>query len=293
MKHPVRLLDKITRVCPLGVRFWDEVMDTTVSSGLVVTCYPKQQPRRRVRATVNYSGVFVFQNLPGLREVENGAGDVAFWASLTQRHDFVVEVEDLVERFLAMRFPAQLPVRGLFALPAEPGASPPGPVVPLVPLYSSPVRLVPAGMAVVRATLWDPDAGAPAAWAVLAVRRSGQRVGHGIADDQGRVAVLFPYPEPAVASGSPPAGLQMAEQSWLLEIQANYERTSPPQPVPDLPDLSATLRQRAATLWANTARTQPLPSPTLQFGQELVLSSQRAGPADPDPQSRLWITSTG
>ena len=294
MNHPVRGVERVTRVCPLGMRFWDPVTDSPVSAGLHVTAYPKDRPGRPTRAAVNHSGVFVLQDLPGLAEVERGAGDDEYWASLPPGPEFVVEVRDAEERFLPFRFSVRPPVKGLFSWPEErAGASPPA-AVPVVPLYSSPVRAVPPGMTAVRATLYDPDAEAPAAGAVLEASVGGRRLGRGVADGAGRVALIVPYPEPAAAFGSPPAGRRLAEQHWTLALAAGYGLASPPPAAAaDVLDLGATLAPPRATLWADTARAHPLTQATLRFGRELVLQSARAAPTDPDPRSALWVTAAG
>ena len=90
----------------------------------------------KIAAVENRSGVFVFRRLPGMREVENGAGDDTFWAAHPPTFDFVLEVSDRAGRFLPYALPLQLPVRRLLTLPAaSPLASSDS-----MPLFSAPWR---------------------------------------------------------------------------------------------------------------------------------------------------------
>jgi len=174
MSDPVRILERLTLVTPLGVQFWDEVSGSIIADGLSVTTYPASNPARRVPGFPNRSGTYVMQNLPGLRDFENGAGDAEFWDNLDplSRLPFVIEVVDYTRRFQPFLFSADLPVRGLFTLECVSG-SPPDKARPVVPLYSAPSRAVPGGMAVLRSSLWNPLVDAPAAWAMLEGRING------------------------------------------------------------------------------------------------------------------------
>lgn len=51
MNVAVRVYDWITRVAPLGVRFWDAATDTPVRAGLQVAVYPIDDPRLQVLAS--------------------------------------------------------------------------------------------------------------------------------------------------------------------------------------------------------------------------------------------------
>jgi hypothetical protein len=184
-------------------------------------------------------------------------------------------------------------VRGLWSLPFD---SPVG-VSPTVPLFSAPTRPVPGGVGVVRAQLVDPTAtssqgpGGPAAWAVLEASVPGQPAVRSIADDQGRIALLVPYPPPssvplAGVGGSPligtsPAALPLSEQTWLLTIRAAY---APRAGLGGLPELAETLEQPAALVWADQARTHLLDQVELRYGRETVLTSR-----DPSEPSVLFI----
>jgi hypothetical protein len=270
MSDPAQVLETFTRVTPLGVRFWDPVAGAA-AEGLSVTAYRADVDRQRLTAVMNRKGVYYLQGVPGFRDLEGGAGDAAYWDSLPPRRRFVIEVVDPAGRFVPFSFTADLPCRGVFPWQCA-TASPPDPPAAFVPLFSAAARAVPAGSAAVRADLWDPAAGAPAAGAVLEVRPAGQPAARGVADDQGRVVVLLPYPPPALpfpALGSPLAGpaVPLAQQQWPVALRAAY---APPRPAPPR-DLCATLRQPPADLWSGSSRLAPLTGATLRFGQDLVL----------------------
>lgn len=317
MRAPFRRLELVTLVAPLGLRFRDVVTNTFVNDGLSVTVYPLANPLRRTLAFANRTGVYVLHHAPGLSEFEHGAGDDAFWAGVPQGQPFVVEVEDTERRFLPFKLTLNLPQKGIYnwvsPLPsaAQP-LSPPAAVTP-VPLYSAPTRSTPAGLAVLRAELWNPLAQMPAAWAVIEARVEDLLLARGIADERGRLALIFPYPPPqkfsvsspvsSPADASPPAprGPSIYEQEWRITLSAGYAPLASPPAPPDvttaaaLPDLNATLaqlNQPPANLWLDFAQHVRLLAVTLRFGRELVLQSEDSiNHSPPAPPSRaLFIT---
>src|SRR5262249_37581599 len=148
---------------------------------------------------------------------------------------------DSQNRFISFSFNADLPARGLFSLQCGAPESPPN-APPIVPLYSSPARSVPGAMAVVRAELHLPPPpgkkwGEQAAWAVVAAAVPGHATVRGIADEKGRIAMIFPYPEPAAVSptsppGSPPSSgtADLRQQQWLIRLTAAYMGLQPVPP---------------------------------------------------------------
>ena len=298
--------DTVTITAPLGLRFRDESTGELVGEGLRVAVFEPSKPAGKVQAIANPSGVYVVHHAPGLIAIEHGIGDAKFWSSLPPKRNFVVAVTDAERRFQPFQIDVQLPQRGIFNWVSPFGMSPPGSASG-IPLYSSPVRKVPAGMAVVRADLWDASNDLPAAWTVVEVLVDDQLVGRGIADDQGRLAVIFPQPAPprftALSSpsvGSPPAvtGLPLTEQTWGLNLRALYEPMDPlplfpgeSGPEQGLPDLRAMLSQPEATLWADPELTIPLTTVSLSYGRELILKSRPAlSTSPPTRESVLFIT---
>jgi hypothetical protein len=298
-----RIVEHLTLIAPLGLRFWDEVFGKTIGDGLLVTAYPETQPYRRVTAGSNPSGIYVLHHLPGLREVENGVGDHDFWNAHPPQSPFVIEVMDRERRFQPFLLQLLLPVRGVYNWQLLAEGSPPTGMLG-VPLYSTPTRVVPAAMAVLRADLWDPrggqdQQGAPASWAVLEAHIPGRPVVRGMADAQGRIALIFAYPEPVTnVLESPPltsplstveGGTALRQQAWAVALQAAYV---PQHPTPALPNLDEVLAQSPAQLWDvwdDVEHTELTPV-TLRFGQELIVRSRDAARR---PRPALFITTAG
>lgn len=271
------LLERVTRVAPLGIRFWDEVSGAFIRDGLNVNAYPAANPALNTPAIVTPSGVYAFIHLPGLREFEIGRGDQEVWS----KYSFIVQVKDAQNRFQAFQFTAHVPACGVYAFEcASPPFSPPSSAQANVPLFSSPARLAPGAMAVLRADLWDAVAGVPAAYAMAEVEFDGKTLARGFADRQGRVAIIFAYPEPpGFTLASPLSGQHtLSKQTWTIQLRAFY---SPIVPVPTLPDLCAVLNQNETSLFENVSPLTDLFETTLEFGNELILKSQS--------QSVLWI----
>jgi hypothetical protein len=310
MAQTLQILERLTLVAPLGLRFHDAATGESVASGLVVTVYPANNAARRVAAVVNRSGTYVLHHATGLREFEQGAGDDEFWATLPQPQAFIVEVLDGERRFQPFVFEAELPAaRGLYRWPSPFEPSPPSPpsvsaTQSSIPLYSAPARALSSGMAVVRADMWDTQRSAPAAWAVLEARIGGQLHARGLSDERGSIALIFPYPKPndaplASPVESPPRNqnVPLLEQTWDITLNAGYAPGPPGSNAPSFPDLRATLDQLnapPARLWADFAGADELTGATLRYGQELVLKSQDSvNVSPPAPQSVLFITPAG
>jgi hypothetical protein len=261
----VKILERVSRVAPLGIRCWDPVTGQIVADGLVVAASPATGGRRRT-ATRTPSGTFVLRGLPGLHEQEQGEGDAEYWSSVTTR-PFLVEVADLQRRFHPIRVEAEAPTRGVLTVTGLPeGLRPP---LPAVPLLSTVSRPTPPGMAVVRAELWWTDR-RPAALAILEVTVPGRAPVIGLADRLGRVAVMFPYPDPPAVAGSLPSGGGLAEQVWTVGLGA-YAGLD--DPGPDPPDLRDVLRQPPVTPLATLSPPSPLTETTLSYGRQLVVTS--------------------
>jgi hypothetical protein len=294
MNGPWRPLERISRVTPFGIRFVDEATGSVVSDGLTVEVYPAGQRERRVAARPNRIGTFVAAHLGGPRDpdFEFGAGDEPFWTrGPTRPH--TVEVADRNGNFQPFVFEHPLPQRG-HVVPSCVRSSP---LATLLPLYSTASRIVPAGIAVVRAELRYPvvsPAGRtvypPAAWAVLEARVQGEPPARGIADREGRVAILLSYPEPTTgpvrpASPPPAGGRPLASQEWDVVLDAYFEPLEPP---PERPDLCRTLAQARAALWVGAPFETPLGPRRLSYGADLIVRSE----ASDDP-SMLLVTPAG
>jgi hypothetical protein len=270
------LFEKLVRVAPFGVSFWDVDLGRRVTDGLEVTLIPDGQPFTRVPAFRNTSGVYVAQNLPGLRSFEFGdEGGFESPASPRDVHGFRVEVVDLTGRFHDVSFEAGLPVDSLFEAMCGSPPSPPGGIYDVVPLFSLPSRPVPAGFAAVRSQLVNVD-GSPAHLAALEiVAFGGAEPVRGYADVRGEVLTLVPYPEPSGSTGSPPfvPGGKLTDQHWQIEVGASVPGAPPDA---TLPDICSFALQQPASL---TVGGIPLPATqTLDYGRDLILPPRPAAP---------------
>jgi hypothetical protein len=307
--NPVRVLERLTLTAPLGVAFHDTVTRLRVAAGLDATVYAKTNPARRAKLFVNPSGIYALSRAPGLsREFEFGAGDEEFWerwSSTAAQQPYVLEVVDLLDRFQPFSLEIDLPRRGVFDWISPIETSPPESLAPAsIPLYSAPARRVPPGMAVVRAELLDTERDAPAAWALVEARYEDRLIARGMSDAGGRLALIFPYPAPAMSAitspaESPPAmrSPPLDRQKWDVTISAGYAGREAASSVPSMPDLRAALEQlrdAPARLWEDREGGAELTRIQLQYGRELVLKTQ--GPdssSPPSPRSALLITPAG
>lgn len=301
--NPVRVLERLTLTAALGLVFRDTATGERVGRGLSVEVYRRANPRARAAAFANPSGVYVLHDAPGLGATRFGAGDEAFWAGQPELSGYVVEVSDAERRFLPASFEVELFRRGLYDFDSPLAASSP-PEPTSVPLYSAPTRRVPPGFASLRAELWDASAEAPAAWAVLEARVAGRLAARGMSDAAGRLALLFPYPEPArTQAGSPPdsppalRAAPLLEQTWELALGVGYtgELARPaPAPFPDLRRALGQLNAPPARLWADRPGGAEIASAVLRFGREIVLRPDSfASLSPPARQSALLITPAG
>lgn len=277
-----RLLERLTIISPLGIRFRDAVSGAVVDEGLSVSAYSPTNTSRRVEAFANRKGVYVFHDLPGLRGVEYPAGDEDPLNDLRGKWPFVLEVTDVRNRFIPFILKVDVPTKGLYRWESETVLSPPSQESPVI-LYPAPTRPVPSPMAAVRAELWDPLLGRPASWTVVEAVIEGVVQGRGISDELGRLLVMFPYPEPKDFPSSPPhpAPLRIFDRTWTLQLRAFY---SPDPDVPAIPELKKVFEQQPAALWSSVSPAIPLGHQTLKYGSELVLASES--------ESELLITPT-
>lgn len=249
---PEPMFEHISLVAPLGLRFWDLVTDALLTTGLTVVAAPQNQPGQTVTATVSPSGIYGFAHLPGLRELENGEGDKDYWERLTdaQRRPFRIKVTDSEGHFNPFTLNVTAPQRRVYAYRCADATVMPNARNGAIPLFSRPARPIPSGIAVIRAEVKPDDK--PAAWAVVEVRQSTTVLGHGLVDERGQVAVIFPYPPPNIRTN-------LLKQSWQLELHTYYDALSSNDS--KIPDLCELLKQPLI-------RQQTV---TLQYGQELIV----------------------
>jgi hypothetical protein len=273
-------LERLTVFTPLGIRFWDPARDTQVSDGLTVTARREETRRPVSLAFRTTSGVYAFQGLPGLREIEYPAAESVLTGGPLVTKRFIIEVTDGQRRFLPLVFSMDLPYRGIF--PTGVASNALGGRLPGFYLFSSPTRPVMPSLAVVRAQLEeliDETTRRPAAHAILELQMAGQPTAYGLADERGRVAVFFPYPTftGTVGGVSPLTSLAaVGPQRWEVSVGVRYD--PPALTVPRgsrLPDLRSICSQAPGIIWSTLAVPPGLAvtqlSAELTFGQELML----------------------
>jgi hypothetical protein len=283
----IRILEKHSLACLLGVRFWDSVTQSSVGGDLRVTARPAGADRGTLErnATRTPSNVFAFHWLPGTRDIESEADDPGFWnlPGTLQPRKFVIEANDPSGQFMPCTFEADAPNRGLFPFPSPFSQSPPlgslASTAPVVPLFSSPARAVPGGMAAVRAQIQAFPGLQAAAYALVEIEAKSASgppiVARGMADEQGRVAVIFPYPElpPPAAIGSPvPSGGQtLATREWTVSVRVFWGPAPTDGGLPKLEDILYAQPERMVLGTASPAA--PFTPPTIRFGRDLILRS--------------------
>ena len=267
----------------LGIRFWDPVLADQVGDGLVVTAWPDEVSGPVFEAFRTRSGIYAFQGLPGLRNVEYPLSDTVVIASPPDSRRFVVEVSDPQKRYFPAAFTVDLPLpyRGIFPT-AAPG-SPPDDQLPGFYLYSASTRTAASGLAALRGQLLEANTLKPAAYAVIEVIVDGQ-TWYGIADARGSVLVLLPYPTFITLLGQSPPDNSLSEQEWELTIRVLYNPTTLTELTgTEVPHLHSILDQAAGTIWP-TESGPPVSSwlTDLTFGQELVMRTGNL--------SYLWVS---
>lgn len=298
MTPTVQVFERVSRHAPFGLRLWDIAGATDLVDGLDIEVSARADSQSSVRAFVNRSGVYSVAGLPGLRRFELGEADddAAFNAALRR---YRVTVRDPQGRFLPFAFDADLPARGLFTwlppdsppqpllLPTDHG-SPPGPMIGRVPLFSAPSRAEPGPVASVRTQLRELGGERAAAWALLTASIDSLVQGIGLADEEGRVAVLFPYPDrPRRTLTSPPPAVN--DFRWSVELTAYYIPRPADTPAPAIPDLADVLAQLASpqVLFRSTVSPpQALPALPLEYRGPLTVRTETTATG---PSSFLFV----
>lgn len=286
-------LETVTRRAPLGLRFLDLVRGVTVNDGLMVRAWPAGTTEPKLIALRSpLSGAYGFRTLPGLRRFEMAERPASDWCgsppvgsppvglptaeeltNLTTLRDlliadesppranFIVSVEDRWERFLPQTIEICLPKERLIE----------------VPLFSSPARLAPAGLGVVRGQVVMRQDASPAAWALITASPDNNTTNYvAITDARGMFAVFVPYASalpPLV--GSPPHGSGTIDQlTWQLTIRVFYQ-PSKQRFVPDLasPDILSILEQGGAEVYDQLGTHSSTLVRPLRFGVDLVVAT--------------------
>jgi hypothetical protein len=278
--------DRITSVALFGARFVDTATGAPVAEGLTVTLFASARPEARADAFVTRGGMFARERVPGFGTLDVGsgveivpdlgAGDKAYWEKVAAAdRPYVVEVRDQLGCFLPVSFRTTIPTPGPF------GTGGPASGLPEArKLFSAPARLAPPSTAVLRAELRErksadyPD-GRPLKHALFIVECGGKPVGTGVADGDGRAAVMFSYPEPPPSSPGSPKNLFC----WPISVKVYHAGLAAPAAdrPSKLPDVEDLLAQEKDSLRLKVFKSLP-PDPVeeldvlkLELGQELVL----------------------
>lgn len=267
--------DTQVREALFGVQFRDALGGRVVADGLEVEIEDRWQPpaqnQRRRTLVANRSGVFVLHAFAGLRGDEGEALDPP-----PAPGRFRVTVRDRLARYVPTALSPALPGDGLFALA---GGGSPLALPPHVPLFSAATRELPVGMASVRAELRVAgDDEAPVPWARLELWLGTTRLAEGLADEAGRVLLVFPLPRPPQpALRSSPASMQ-TRLEWTVTLRAHAD---PRLGADGVPDLEAVLEQPRVPLVQGASPFVPLAPLRLQGGRTLVAASP--------PSSYLYV----
>ena len=277
------------------------ISDRQIRDGLVVHALAASASHRPIAATRSSAGAYAFHSLPGLHSAEYPDERVV----PVESRDYVVTVEDRLGRYLPVAFGLKLPLgyRGLFVdgglTSSGSPPSPPDGTGPGAYLFSAPSRSVPPNMAPVRADLLDATTGRPAGHAVLEIEIGGLR-SFGLADDQGRVLVLLPFPVvDRLRWTSPPTSPPGAvtSQGWQVTASVRYEPSALSRALIDnedvgeswraLPSLGSIMRQSQGSIERAVASPPVLEgsiTEELLFGKELELRSIDPASVSPLPQ---------
>ncbi len=295
------VLESQNTFTPLGIRFWDPVIDEQVGEALHVRAWPEDAQQPIVQASRTRSNIYAFGRLPGMRTLESGppragtptrAGETE---SPPANRSFVVEVSDIKRRYLDVGFRVDLPLpyRGVFLLNGSlspPQVSPKG-----FHLYSAPTRTLPPATTVIRGELEDQWTGGAAANAVIRITAEDESIWYALADQHGHFAAVLPYPTLIDGLGaSPPAdGRTLSSHSWQLLVEVLYEPAHVDGlPGTELKDYPSVLTQSAANVWSRLPEHGGSPRPDLttqiRFGEELTLRTDglaalRVSPASSPP----------
>jgi len=299
----IRVLERDRTFTPLGIRFWDAALDVPVAEPLDVYAWLRGTSYPATRAVRASSGVYAFHALPGQADAERPARGEEHPERVGPAREYAIAVDDPAGRYLPVAFTVTLPLgyRGVFLEPADLlAASPPEPQGRAY-LFPSVGRAAPRGVAAIHATLVDEstlgsDAVRPAAWAVLTATVAGE-TRSGIADAEGRVVVMVPFPTPErLRLGSP--AVDTREASWPVTLSAAWEPAALRYPFParggpnpawaDRPSLKSILyEQGPAPVRLDEGEAPVLEwTETLVHGRELVLRTTLAGGAR---GATVWI----
>jgi hypothetical protein len=278
----VRKLERRTWFAPLGVYFWNPSTNLPITDGLSVTVVSLADPRIRILAVPNPSNVYVIHAFPGLPR--DGAAypqpDDAPMSpppSTPTGRPIRIEVRDPAGHYLPVDLLGAIPAYGLFAPTCATASPPDSPLAPAraVNLYPGAAQPTTGARAVVRADLRDAATDRPVAWALASVVYRGATLGRAVSDADGRLTLVFPFPELATprivaspAPATPPTLRSMATWDVSLHITS-----SPAVSNSTVPEFCALHAQATARVLAARSPTIDLTDISIGLGRETVVRS--------------------
>lgn len=272
-------LEHISHKTLLGIRFWDAAMDKKIGDGLRVTLHSTENIRKKIPAQRTRSDVYAFNHIPGMIFQETTADDDISSPNPTQ--SFIVKVSDTQNRFSEAAFMVDLPLpyNGIFLVDdtnVSPSLTPRG-----FNLYSSATRSATSQFTFLRGELIDRTTDTEASYAVVRVQDESGFSWYGIADEDGKFAVMLPYPPLNISFGSSPPssdGVRLADRTWTVTVAVMYEPLNRMSlPGTDLPEYTSILSQGQALIYAESPDTDIGEVSELQaelvYGRDLVITT--------------------
>ena len=291
-----QILERVSQISLLGIRFWDPALDVQILKGLRATLAPIENVRQVRHATRTASGVYAFNNIPGMLNFENGIESTEVLSppgSPSLSRTYLLEVEDSERRFtgVSLLIDLPLPYAGLFLVDDDAGS--PSNTPKGFNLYSSITRSTARQYTCVRGELINRVTGLPAAHALVRVQTEDEFSWFGIADEKGRFAIMLPYPFLSVSfGGSPPTveGIRLSERTWNIQVSVMYDLLTQQFIRGALrPDYSSILSQNQALIYTQAPETAAGEVAELQavlvYGRDLIVKT--------DGFSELYVGPTG
>lgn len=276
----VRVLEQVGIRTPVGVRFWDPVLNTQIRDGLEIEAWPASGVGKRTRAFRTNSDIYALRNLPGLRDLERLPLNEP--ASPPETRTFTIEVNDRDRRYLSVAFQAELPVQNGGLLPTSTPTSPDGGTAPGFLLFSAPSRRLPTWIGVLRGELADVNTRLAIGHALVRVELPGPRFWFGLADASGRFALALQFPAPVDFLASPPLTPRvggLTDSTWEISLRVFLDPSAHELLAgASVPDYLRLLQQGPTEVWQVDPLLGGTPASewtqSLSYGRELIVRSE-------------------
>ncbi|KAA3656316.1 MAG: hypothetical protein DWQ10_15645 [Calditrichaeota bacterium] len=278
MRH-IKQLEIYRKTAPLGIRFWDPVLNRQVRSGLHVQLKPKKKHGSWISARLTTGGIYAFHHLPGWREFVNSQTEFDRETSITFTQTFIIKVTDISATYRNFAFELNAPFAGIFpsaitdiSMPETPG----------IDLFSAPTRSVPSGFGAVYVTCTQlsPLESKPASFALIKITTEENYTNYGLADKDGKALVLLPFPLiKQKLADSPPDDQRVAisKYTWDVSLSVQYaENAQKLIPGCKEPDLLSLLDQPDAMMYLSLSPVveSAVKSLQIQFNNPVVARTE-------------------